>query len=115
VMGAWGDVFLGLDTALEQAGIADRVKVISQSGESAFQNVAAGKEVANIPSPRGYGMWSMIDAGLRALQDMELDPALYEQIPRRYVTQDNNVEDPASETFEPIPDYQEQFLELWGR
>ncbi len=103
----------GLPQALQDAGVADKVKFI---GDDALpmnkQMVVDGQQGASIAFPIYEEMYAAVDALARTYVDESVEPSLA-MLPLYIYTAENMV-DPTK--FEPlVPDYQDQFKALWGK
>ena len=103
----------GLPQALQDAGVADKVKFI---GDDALpmnkQMVVDGQQGASIAFPIYEEMYAAVDALARTYAGEPVDPSLA-MLPL-YIYTPDNVGDPSK--FEPlVPDYQDQFKALWGK
>lgn len=103
----------GLPQALQDAGVADKVKFI---GDDALpmnkQMVLDGQQGASIAFPIYEEMYAAVDALARFYAGESVEPSLA-MLPLHIYTKDN-IKDPSK--FEPlVPDYQEQFKALWGK
>ena len=103
----------GLPQALQDAGVADKVKFI---GDDALpmnkQMVLDGQQGASIAFPIYEEMYAAVDALARTYLGEPVEPSLA-MMPLLIYTADN-IGDPT--VFEPlVPDYQEQFKALWGK
>lgn len=112
VMATYGDMTIGLAQALSNAGLSDRVKVITQSGgPQNFQALVDGTEKANVPQSDPIIAWMAVDAIARTFVGDKVDQKDYDYVPRNIVTKDN-VKDP-SVPYVSVADYQQQYLKLW--
>lgn len=103
----------GLPQALQDAGVADKVKFI---GDDALpmnkQMVMDGQQGASIAFPIYEEMYAAVDALARTYAGESVEPSL-SMLPLQIYTKDN-INDPSK--FEPlVPDYKEQFMKLWGK
>jgi ribose transport system substrate-binding protein len=103
----------GLPQALQDAGVADKVKFI---GDDALpmnkQMVMDGQQGASIAFPIYEEMYAAVDALARTYAGESVEPSL-SMLPLQIYTKDN-INDPTK--FEPlVPDYKEQFMKLWGK
>ena len=103
----------GLPQALQDAGVADKVKFI---GDDALpmnkQMVVDGQQGASIGFPIYEEMYAAVDALARTYVGESVEPSLA-MLPLYIYTADN-MTDPTR--FEPlVPDYQDQFKALWGK
>lgn len=103
----------GLPQALQDAGVADKVKFIGQNAlPMNKQMVVDGQQGASIAFPIYEEMYAAVDALARTYVGQSVEPSLAMMPLAIYTTE--NVGDPS--TFEPlVPDYQEQFKKLWGK
>jgi ribose transport system substrate-binding protein len=113
IVPTFGDLTIGLPAALASAGLTDKVKVATQSGE--LTQVAAGQQAMMVPEPDLYLGWLQTDAAVRAIMGVSLNPASYATLPSYYITKSNVP--PQSQLFNGyaaiIPNFQAQFKKLW--
>lgn len=111
VFTASGDLATGLPEALEQAGYADRVKVVTTApNDEQMQALVDGRILAVVPNPKPQGSWTAIDAMARIEQGLEIGED-HGMMPIVVWTSDN-MPDPL-EGFEGAKDFEQQFLTLW--
>lgn len=100
-------------TAIANAGMADRVKVVSALGNSQNLNFVADGNVqfADAAYDNIYMGFAMVDQAIRVLNDQPLSQPLGENLPYQLLTADNLPDDLDSWNA-PFP-YEEEFLALW--
>ena len=108
----FGDMTLGLSTALKSAGLLPRVKVVTQhASEANLQDVADGTEAVNLPEPDLQIGWYMVDAAIRAFEKAPIPNNQYEYVPENFVTKANLKS--VTAPYVSDPNYQAEFLKLW--
>lgn len=106
--GSWA---VGIEPALAQAGLTDRVKIVGVTGlEDNFRAVKKGTQSAWTTFPYEYMGWAMVDTALRS-EAGEPFQATGVGLPFVLVTEEN-VEDPPK-PIEGPDDFREQFKKLW--
>jgi len=103
----------GLAAALDQAGFADQVTVISNFGsEAALDMIREGQPGINavVGFAQNWGAWGSIDTAIRIQAGQ--DP-IYVGEQQVIVDKDHNM--PASGPFEGTVDYQAAFEKSWGK
>jgi ribose transport system substrate-binding protein len=108
----FGDMTLGLSTALKAAGLSSKVKVVTQHASKAnLQDIADGSEAVNLPEPDLQIGWYMVDAAIRALEKAPVPNNQYEYVPENFITKANlkSVNAP----YVSDPNYKSEFLRLW--
>jgi ribose transport system substrate-binding protein len=111
---AFADMNVGVPQALKAAGMADKVKVVSQSGGKVnWEYIRNGQEAADLPFDMNYLGLRLGDSAARVLADQE--PGV-EYIPMMAITPDNI----GTTSFAPdgswtaFPDELAQFKKVWG-
>ena len=117
---AFSDFAIGVPGALADAGIStDEVKLIGANpGPGNRVNIAAGNyERAAVSFPKQENMWRVLDLLARHFTGNSIDPSTNAPYPFFMFTTENvDVWGGAAEDEWPIvPDYQAQYLALWGR
>ncbi len=103
----------GLPAALQAAGLADRVKIIGQSGDTqTFQDLQAGNIEAVVPYDYYTVDYLMLDALARHFAGVPLADG---QPPLWTVTADNMPEAATKGLFPVVPSYRDEFKKLWGK
>ena len=102
----------GLPAALQAAGLADRVKIIGQSGDTqTFQDLQAGNIEAVVPYDYYTVDYLMLDALARHFAGVPVE----DQSPPLWIVTADNMPEGATEGLVPVvEDYQEQFKKAWG-
>ncbi len=103
----------GLPAALRAAGLADKVKIVGQSGDSqTFQDLQA----KNINSVAAYDYYTvdylMLDALARHFAGVPPQPA---NPPLWLVTPENMPAEATKGLFPVVPTYRDEFKKLWGK
>jgi ribose transport system substrate-binding protein len=103
----------GLPAALRAAGLADKVKIVGQSGDSqTFQDLQA----KNINSVAAYDYYTvdylMLDALARHFAGAPPQPA---NPPLWLVTPENMPAEATKGLFPVVPTYRDEFKKLWGK
>jgi ABC-type sugar transport system substrate-binding protein len=103
----------GLPAALRAAGLADKVKIVGQSGDSqTFQDLQA----KNINSVAAYDYYTvdylMLDALARHFAGASPQPA---NPPLWIVTPENMPAEATKGLFPVVPSYRDEFKKLWGK
>lgn len=110
---SFGDLYSGLDSALEGAGLSEKVKVLTATlSPSQSALVASGEIAAGVPNPQRYASWVAVDAMLRIDQGMAIDQDEHTLLPVPIFTQDT-VPSPPGEWAGP-EGYEAQFAALWS-
>ena len=117
---AFSDFAIGVPGALADAGIStDDVKIVGANpGPGNRVNIAAGNyERAAVSFPKQENMWRVLDLLARHFTGNSIDPSTNAPYPFFMFTTENvDVWGGAAEDEWPIvPDYQAQYLALWGR
>jgi ribose transport system substrate-binding protein len=103
----------GLPAALRAAGLADKVEIVGQSGDSqTFQDLQAGNIKAVIPYDYYTVDYLMLDALARHFAGVPLADG---QPPLWTVTAENVPEAATKGLFPVVPSYREEFKKLWGK
>jgi len=103
----------GLPAALRAAGLADKVKIVGQSGDSqTFQDLQAGNVEAVVPYDYYTVDYLMLDALARHFAGVPLADG---QPPLWTVTADNMPEAATKGLFPVVPSYRDEFKKLWGK
>lgn len=109
---SFGDLYSGLDSALEGAGLSGKVKVLTATlNPSQSALVASGEIAAGVPNPQRYASWVAVDAMLRLDQGMSIDQDEHTLLPVPIFTKDT-VPSPPGEWAGP-EGYEAQFAALW--
>jgi ABC-type sugar transport system substrate-binding protein len=110
---SFGDLYSGLDSALEGAGLSDKVKVLTATlNPSQSALVASGEIAAGVPNPQRYASWVAVDAMLRLDQGMSIDQDEHTLLPVPIFTKET-VPSPPGEWAGP-EGYEAQFATLWS-
>ena len=108
----FGDMTLGLSTAMKAAGLFPRVQVVTQhASEANLQDVADGTEAVNLPEPDLQIGWYMVDAAIRAIEKAPIPNSQYEYVPENFVTKSNLKS--VTAPYVSDPNYKAEFLKLW--
>jgi ribose transport system substrate-binding protein len=103
----------GLPAALRAAGLADKVEIVGQSGDSqTFQDLQAGNIKAVIPYDYYTVDYLMLDALARHFAGVPLADG---QPPLWTVTAENVPEAATKGLFPVVPSYRDEFKKLWGK
>jgi ABC-type sugar transport system substrate-binding protein len=103
----------GLPAALRAAGLADKVKIIGQSGDTqTFQDLQAGNIAAVVPYDYYAVDYMMLDALARHFAGV---PVADQSPPLWIVTRENMPQEATKGLFPIVPNYQEQFKKVWGK
>lgn len=128
IIGAFGGLITQqLTQGLSSAGFGD-IPAISASGTTSnYELIQAGEsQVADLSLPTGLLAWRAVDVGLRALAGQEIEvyqrPASadiegHPDVLNGGITHmflDVDTAPAAGSSFDPVPDYQQEFLTLWG-
>ncbi|MEA2252973.1 MAG: ribose transport system substrate-binding protein [Solirubrobacteraceae bacterium] len=110
----YGDMTIGIPQALQAAGLASRVKVVSANPAlTNLANIKSGTaEVASVAEGNQMSGWMMVDAVVRKLVGDELPLAQYETLPPHQYLTAANIDDPKV-PYVGVPDYQAKFESLW--
>jgi ribose transport system substrate-binding protein len=110
---AFADETLGVPEAITAAGLASRVKMVSQNGTPEdFTAIAKGNvEAADVPTAEKLEGWYEMDAALRAVEHMPEPQSVYDSPPRQILIK-SNVTDP-SQPYVGVPGYPTKFEKLW--
>lgn len=104
----------GLQSALDSAGLSNRVKIADGGGGPVnLQNIkSGGSEKVFVPAGDDGSLgWLMVDAVARFVLHVPATESEYATIPRYYLTKDN-IGDP-SQNIAAVSGYQNQFKQLW--
>ena len=103
----------GLPAALKAAGLADKVKLVGQSGDTlTFQDMAAGNIESVVPFDYYAVDYLMLDALARHFAGVPVEPA---QPPTWIVTPDNMPAEATEGLFPVVETYRDEFNQLWGK
>jgi ribose transport system substrate-binding protein len=103
----------GLPAALRAAGLADKVKIIGQSGDTqTFQDLQANKIASVIPFDYYAVDYLMLDALARKFAGVPVEKA---QPPQWILTADNMPEQATKGLFPVVESYRDEFKTLWGK
>jgi ABC-type sugar transport system substrate-binding protein len=111
VVGINGDTIAALPQALKSAGLADRVKVLSEAGTPlTWQYLKDGQQDADLSTFLQVFRWQQVDALARGMtgQKQEFQPSL----PQVWVTSDTIAFDPKAGPKFGV-DFQAEFEKLW--
>jgi ABC-type sugar transport system substrate-binding protein len=103
----------GLPAALKAAGLADKVKIIGQSGDSqTFQDLQAGNIKAVVPYDYYTVDYLMLDALARHFAGVPVE----DQSPPLWIVTPENMPEGATEGLFPVVEnYEEEFKKAWGK
>ena len=101
--------------AIQQAGMAEKVKVIGILGEAANLELIRKGEVqaTDIAFDQHYSGWAMIDQTLRELNGDPLSKPMGENVPWQLIDKEN-VPPPSKEGFRAEFNYPAEFRKVWG-
>ena len=103
----------GLPAALRAAGLADKVEIVGQSGDSqTFQDLQSGNIKAVVPYDYYTVDYLMLDALARHFAGAPLADG---QPPLWTVTAENMPEAATKGLFPVVPSYRDEFKKLWGK
>ncbi len=103
----------GLPAALKAAGLADKVKLVGQSGDTlTFQDMAAGNIESVVPFDYYAVDYLMLDALARHFAGVPVEQA---QPPTWIVTPDNMPAEATEGLFPVVESYRDEFNQLWGK
>ena len=103
----------GLPAALRAAGLADKVKIVGQSGDTqTFQDVQAGNIESVVPFDYYAVDYLMLDSLARHFAGAPVEKA---QPPEWIVSADNMPAQATKGLFPVVESYRDQFKKLWGR
>ena len=103
----------GLPAALKAAGLADKVKLVGQSGDTlTFQDMAAGNIESVVPFDYYAVDYLMLDALARHFAGVPVEQA---QPPTWIVTPDNMPAEATEGLFPVVETYRDEFNQLWGK
>ena len=103
----------GLPAALKAAGLADKVKLVGQSGDTlTFQDMAAGNIESVVPFDYYSVDYLMLDALARHFAGVPVEQA---QPPAWIVTPDNMPAEATEGLFPVVESYRDEFKKLWGQ
>ncbi len=100
-------------TAIANAGMGDRVKVVSALGNSQNLNFVSEGDVqaADAAYDNTYMGYAMVDQAIRVLNDQALSEPLGENLPYQLLVADNLPDD--LDSWNAPFEYKEEFLALW--
>ncbi len=112
VVGVFGDIVSGLPGALADAGLADKVKVVTYSQNATLSSyLKQGQIQAIIGFPGPEDMWQVADTFARIFAGVSFE-ANQNDLPSWIITKDTV---PSTTEFYPlVEDYQAQYKALWG-
>jgi ABC-type sugar transport system substrate-binding protein len=103
----------GLPAALRAAGLADKVKIVGQSGDTqTFQDVQAKNINAVVPYDYYSVDYLMLDAMARHFAGAPAQPS---PLPLWIVTADNMPAEATKGLFPVVTSYRDEFKKLWGK
>jgi len=103
----------GLPAALKAAGLADKVKLVGQSGDTqTFQDLQANNINSVVPFDYYSVDYLMLDALARHFAGVPVEPA---QPPMWIVTADNMPAEATEGLFPVVESYRDEFTKLWGK
>ena len=103
----------GLPAALKAAGLADKVKVVGQSGDTlTFQDMAAGNIESVVPFDYYAVDYLMLDALARHFAGVPVDQG---QPPMWIVTPENMPAAATKGLFPVVESYRDEFKQIWGK
>lgn len=112
VVGAFGDIVSGLPGALNDAGMADDVKLVTYTQNPALSAaLEAGEVEAVVGFPGAENMWQAVDVLLRSFAGEEFE-STWNDLPSWIITADNVPS--TTDEYPLVEDYQAQYLALWG-
>jgi ABC-type sugar transport system substrate-binding protein len=104
----------GLPAALSAAGLADKVKIVGQSGDTqTFQDLASNKVQSVVPFDYYAVDYLMLDALARHFAGAPAQPAATP--PLWIVTTRNMPADATKGLFPVVSNYRDEFKQLWGK
>lgn len=111
---AYGDMAIGVPSAVKAAGLDDRVDILTDTPDpTVAKYISEGDVVLAATGYPGDEMaWRAIDIVLRHMQGSDLTPSTEAPLPNWVLTADTIPS--ATETFPLVEDFREQYLELWG-
>ena len=103
----------GLPAALKAAGLADKVKLVGQSGDTlTFQDMAAGNIESVVPFDYYSVDYLMLDALARHFAGVPVEQA---QPPTWIVKPDNMPAEATEGLFPVVESYRDEFKQIWGK
>lgn len=115
VMG--GFMLIGVPEALAAAGLEDGVHTMSQAGTTNnYADLAAGTQLASIETDLDLIGWYAMDSLARALQGDDPQQVVRDlELPWNQIIEQGDIDfDPNTDRWHAIPDFADQFRELWG-
>jgi ABC-type sugar transport system substrate-binding protein len=101
----------GLPAALKAAGLT-KVKIVGQGGDpTAFQAMAQGQILALVPFDYYAVDYQMVDALARHFAGVPIE----QTPPPRWLLTKDNLPSEYTKLFPVVPDYESEFLKLWGK
>lgn len=111
---AYGAMSVGVQEAINAAGLTDRVKILTQgASKTNYQGVKSGSEAGVLDLNFGYWSYYVADSAARALVG-QTAPDFRDKTFSYFVEKADLTFDINKEVFNPVPGYQEQFKALWG-
>lgn len=111
---AYGDMAVGVPTALRDAGLADRVVVVTDTPDPTVAQYIKDNNV--VIAATGYPgpemMWRAIDITLRYLNDQDISVSAEAPLPQWIMTSETIPS--TTDSFPLVEDYQAEFRKLWG-
>jgi ribose transport system substrate-binding protein len=113
---SFGDLTIGLNAALNAAGLADKVKIAGETPSVAnLEAVKAGTELAWTGFAAPVLGWRTVDAIARFANGDDMAPANDSPLPSQVITKDNvgSILTDDSGYYVGVSDYADQFKKLW--
>lgn len=111
---AYGDMAVGVPTALRDAGLADRVIVVTDTPDPTVAQYIKDNNV--VIAATGYPgpemMWRAIDITLRHLNGEDISASAEAPLPQWIMTSETIPS--TTDSFPLVEDYQAEFRKLWG-
>jgi ribose transport system substrate-binding protein len=112
VVPTFDDLIIGLPPALKSAGLNEITIMGENPSPPTLVYLKDGEQAASVSWPVHETAWKDIDVLARYFNKESIKPD-ETPLPRQIITGED-VEDP-NEYFDAVPDYKEQFSELWGK
>lgn len=111
---AFGDMAVGVPTAIRDAGLADRINIVTDTPDPTVATYIDENDV--VTAATGYPgpemAWKGIDIAIRQMLGADISESVDAPLPAWVLTSDN-IPDTAK-AFPLVEDYADQFKSLWG-
>lgn len=114
VVMSFGDMAIGVPSAIRDAGLQNRVTVVTDTPDpTVAQYIADGDVVTAATGYPGPEMsWRGVDIAMRHMLGSDISPSADAELPSWVLTSENIPD--TQNSFPLVEDYADQYLELWG-